>query len=235
MVACVVAFVAIICVLSFFVSQPVLALLGLGLGVWLIAGAISDLAAKAQLGSASLAVAWTRLKGLPRAAFGTAFAHAGLGVFLLGAIGSTVWQQEVVVSLGPGEETSIAGYRVAFENIRQVDGPNYQAVQAQFGLFDGEDRVATMYPEKRVYPVTGMPTTEAAIHTTGAADVYAVIGDVQPDGGRTVRLYYNPLAPWLWFGAGMMALGGIVSLSDRRLRVGVPGLKRARRIAVPAE
>jgi cytochrome c-type biogenesis protein CcmF len=234
-VAAVVAFVVIICVLSFLVSQPIVAILGLALGVWLIAGAISDLAAKAQFGVASFSIAFSRLLGLPRAAFGTAFAHAGLGVFLLGAVASTVWQQEVVVSLGPGEETSIAGYRVVFENIRELDGPNYQAIRAQLGLYDGNYRVAVLEPEKRVYPVTGMPTTEAAIRTTGAADIYAVIGDVQPDGGRTVRLYYNPLAPWLWLGAGMMALGGMLSLSDRRLRVGVPGLKRSRPMAVPAE
>jgi cytochrome c-type biogenesis protein CcmF len=172
---------------------------------------------------------------LPRAAFGTAFAHAGLGVFLLGAVASTVWQQEVVVSLGPGEETSIAGYRVVFENIQQVPGANYEAIQATFGIYLGNDRIDTLLPEKRGYPVAGTTTTEASIRTTGIADIYAVIGDVQNDGGRTVRLFYNPLAPWLWFGAGFMALGGLISLSDRRLRVGVPGLKKTRSVAVPAE
>jgi cytochrome c-type biogenesis protein CcmF len=234
-VAGLVSFITIICILSFLVSGPIAAVLAMGLGVWLIGGAISDLAAKAQLGSASLAVTKSRLKGLPRSAFGTALAHGGLGIVILGAVATSVWQQEVVVSLGPGEETSIAGYRVVFETIGETQGPNYQAIVAKFGLYDGTERIATLLPEKRVYPVTGMPTTEAAIETTGAADVYAVIGDVQPDGGRTVRLYYNPLAPWIWFGAALMALGGLVSLSDRRLRVGVPGLKRARPVAVPAE
>jgi cytochrome c-type biogenesis protein CcmF len=87
--------------------------------------------------------------------------------------------------------------------------------------------VATLTPEKRLYTVQNMPTTEAAIHTTGLADLYAVIGDSDGQGGWTVRLFHEPLVPWLWAGIALMVAGGLVSLSDRRLRVGVPARRAA--------
>ena len=88
------------------------------------------------------------------------------------------------------------------------------------------DEVATLTPERRAYPVEGDTTTEAAIHTTWFADIYAVVGDGDPESGWTVRLYHNPLVPWIWVGAVIMVLGGLVSLSDRRHRVGVPERRR---------
>ena len=92
--------------------------------------------------------------------------------------------------------------------------------------------MAELRPEKRFYPVSQTPTTEAAIHTTWLADLYAVVGDADGTGGWSARLYHNPLVPWIWLGAVVMALGGAVSLSDRRHRVGAP--RRARTAAVPA-
>ena len=91
--------------------------------------------------------------------------------------------------------------------------------------------VAVQKPEKRVYPVQNMPTTEAAIHTTILADLYTAIGDPDGKGGQTVRIFYEPLVPWIWAGTLMMLLGGAISLSDRRLRVGAPKRKRAQALA----
>lgn len=94
--------------------------------------------------------------------------------------------------------------------------------------------VATLYPEKRVYPVQAMPTTEAAIDNGIFRDIYLVIGDAQPDGGWAVRSYIKPFANWIWAGAILMALGGAISLSDRRYRVAA-GSRRVAASAVPAE
>jgi cytochrome c-type biogenesis protein CcmF len=94
--------------------------------------------------------------------------------------------------------------------------------------------VATLEPERRFYSVQRRATTEAAIHTTIFADLYATLGEADGKGGWTVRLYHNPLAPWIWLGAALAALGGFVSLTDRRLRIGAP--RRARQPAAqPAE
>ena len=94
------------------------------------------------------------------------------------------------------------------------------------------DRVTTLHPEKRFYPVQQTPTTEAAIHTTGLADLYVVLGDPQGGGGWTTRIYFNPLAPWLWAGVIVMVLGGVISLTDRRYRIGAPHRPKGS-VAVP--
>ena len=126
----------------------------------------------------------------------------------------------------PGDSVTVAGYDFAFRGVTQAEGPNYAAERGRFEVARGGRPVAELYPEKRVYPVSGMPTTEAAIHTTWLADLYAVLGDADGAGGWSVRIYHNPLVPWIWLGAATMALGGALSLSDRRHRVGAP--RRAR-------
>ncbi len=111
--------------------------------------------------------------------------------------------------------------------MRELRGPNYFSEVGRFTVTRQAEPVAELTPEKRFYPVQQMPTTEAAIHTTGVSDLYAVIGDSDGQGGWTVRIYHEPLVPWLWGGALLMVLGGCVSLSDRRLRVGAPRRRTA--------
>jgi cytochrome c-type biogenesis protein CcmF len=94
----------------------------------------------------------------------------------------------------------------------------------------GDAVIAEMHPEKRFFPLEKGTQTDVAIRTNLLSDVYAVIGDPDGKGGYTLRLYYNPLVPWIWLGAAVMAFGGLVSLSDRRHRVGAP--RRARRDTV---
>ena len=112
---------------------------------------------------------------------------------------------------------------MTLNTVEEIRGPNYQALQGDITVLKDDQRLTTMYPEKRFYPVANMPTTEAAIDYRVTRDLYIVLGDRQEDGGWTVRSYIKPLANWIWIGTLMMAFGGLLSLSDRRLRIGVEG------------
>ncbi|MGF1628941.1 MAG: heme lyase CcmF/NrfE family subunit [Kiloniellaceae bacterium] len=206
---------------------PVLAVAAMGLAAWLFVGALVEWTDRVKLFRAPLADSWARARALPRAAHGMTLAHAGLAVVMAGMIGSSVWKSEVVANLRPGETVEIAGYSLLFEGIGRLDGRNYRAERARFAVTRDGEAVALMFPEKRIYQVRAMPTTEAAIRTTLFADLYVVIGDADGQGGRTVRVYHEPLVPWIWLGCFVMVAGGLTSLSDRRLRVGAPHRERA--------
>jgi cytochrome c-type biogenesis protein CcmF len=210
---------------------PVLAVAALGLAAWLFVGTLVEWADRVKLFRAPLADSWSRARNLPRAAHGMTLAHAGLAVVMAGMIGSSVWKAEVVTSLKPGEAVEIAGYSLQFEGVGKLQGPNYTAERARFTVTRDGEPVALMFPEKRVYDVRAMPTTEAAIRTTFLADLYAVIGDADGQGGWTVRVYHEPLVPWIWLGCLLMVVGGLTSLSDRRLRIGAPHRERAGKTA----
>jgi cytochrome c-type biogenesis protein CcmF len=157
---------------------------------------------------------------------------------LLGIVATSAWQSEAVVTMRAGETTDIAGYTLTFRGVAPAQGPNYQEQVALLAVTRGGSPVTDLRPAKRLYDAPRMPTTEAAIHVALAGDLYVVLGDELKDGaGWVLRLYFNPLVRLIWIGAIVMALGGILSLSDRRLRIGAP--RRARReqpaAASPAE
>ncbi|HMA16006.1 MAG: heme lyase CcmF/NrfE family subunit, partial [Bacteroidota bacterium] len=206
---------------------PVLAVAAMGLAAWLFVGALVEWTDRVKLFRAPLGESWSRARNLPRAAHGMTLAHAGLAVVMAGMIGSSVWKTEVVTNLRPGETVDVAGYSLLFEGVGRLQGPNYTAERARFVVSSGGEEIAVMFPEKRVYDVRAMPTTEAAIRTTFLADLYVVIGDSDGQGGWTVRVYHEPLVPWIWLGCLLMVVGGLTSLSDRRLRVGAPQRQRA--------
>ena len=206
---------------------PLLAVAAMGLAAWLFFGALVEWSDRVKLLRAPLGESWRRARNLPRAAHGMTLAHAGMAVVMAGMIGSSVWKSEVVTNLRPGETVEIAGYSLLFEGVGKLEGPNYSAERARFTVTRDGEEIAALFPEKRVYQVQAMPTTEAAIRTTLVADLYAVIGDADGRGGWTVRIYHEPLVPWIWLGCLLMVAGGLVSLSDRRLRVGAP--QRARK------
>ncbi len=173
---------------------------------WLIAASVIDVARRG------------RLRAIPASAFAAALAHAGLGVTLMGVAGTTLWKSEALEVLGPGETMTIAGYTLRFEGVSRADGPNYMAERATIDVVSGGRTTAHLYPEHRVYPAEQQDTVETAIRTTGFEDLYLALGD-QREGGRwVIRAYVNPLAPFIWLGGGIMALGGLASLWGR-LRV----------------
>ncbi|RAI57133.1 heme lyase CcmF/NrfE family subunit [Roseicella frigidaeris] len=193
--------------------------LGFAAGLWLVAAALADIADRLALFSRPRA-AWSRARGLPRAAWGGALAHAGLGVTILGLAGMGLATDRLAL-LRPGEAVRLAGLDYRLTGISSVQGPNWTARRAHVEVRDGDRLVAVLEPDKRSFPVGRMTTSEAAIHTTGLADLYAVLGE-EREGGAVLRLHHNPLAPWIWIGGAIMALGGGLSLSDRRMRVSAP-------------
>ena len=202
------------------------AALGLGLAAWVFFGALVELAGKIGIGRIPPGAVLRRAGNLPRSAWGMTVAHAGVGIVVAGITASSAWQTERIQSMNPGDAVDIAGYRLVFRGVAETAGPNYRAVTGRFDLERGGRVLAVLRPEKRSYPAEKSQTTEAAIHTTWLADIYAVLGDRSATGAWTARLYHNPLVPWIWVGAIVMAAGGAVSLTDRRLRVGAP--RRAR-------
>jgi len=222
----VLAFAAALVAVYLYRGGPFMAWLGMALAVWLFAGALSEWAGRVRLFRAPIGESWRRAVGLPRSAYGMTLAHSGLAVAIAGMTASAAWQGEVVRVMKPGEVAELGGYSYRLEGVETLRGPNYTSETATFAVQRDGRAVARLTPEKRRYDVQRRETTEAAIHTTGLADLYAVIGDPDGRGGWTVRLYHEPLVPWIWAGALLMVAGGAVSLSDRRLRVGAPSRRR---------
>lgn len=199
---------------------------GMALAVWLFLGTLTELAERIRLFRLPMGQSLTRLGKLPRAAWGMTLTHAGLAVFIAGMTASSAWKLESVQSQKIGETITVAGYAFTLKDVQNVQGPNYLASRGTFEVVKDGKPFAVMQPQKRQYKMPPMPTTEAAIVTTFLGDVYAVIGDADADGGFVTRLYFNPLVAWMWFGTAMMVVGGLVSLSDRRHRVGAPSRAR---------
>jgi cytochrome c-type biogenesis protein CcmF len=212
-----------------------LAPLGLGLGVWVVIGSLAELGLKTRLGEIPLADSLARLRGLPRSTLGTTLAHLGVGMMVLGVVATSAYQHEQVLVMKPGERTAIAGYALTFNGTNTARGPNYAEETGTLTVTRGGRAVTTLYPAKRLYDQPKQPTTEAGIHTALTGDLYVVLGDRRDDGGFTVRLYFNPLVRLIWLGAVVMFLGGGLSLSDRRLRVGAPRRARGRPAVQAAE
>jgi len=198
---------------------------GLALAAWLFAATMTELAERVRL-AADPRGALRRALHLPRATWGMILAHGGMAVVIAGITGSNAWTQERIVDARPGDKIELAGYTVALDAVNQVSGPDYTATRADMRLLRNGHEIANLHPEKRFFPVENGNATGVAIRTNLLADVYAVIGDPDGKGGYTLRLYWNPLVPWIWLGAAAMALGGIVSLTDRRHRVGAPARRR---------
>ena len=205
---------------------------GVALGVWVVGGAIADLWLRG--GRGGVADRLRRIGRLPRADWGKATAHAGLGVTFIGIAGMLAWQVEDIRVANIGDQWTVGQYDFRLDDVRNEQGPNYITTLADISVWDEGRQVGFLHPEKRFYPVAKMPTTEAAIINGFLRDIYVVIGDPQDNGGWATRIYVKHFANWIWGGAILMALGGCFSLSDRRLRVGAAASKKTPR-AVPAE
>jgi cytochrome c-type biogenesis protein CcmF len=213
---------------------PVLAPFGVGLAVYVMIGALVDPVERIGLFRAPFSVSFARARGLPRSAWGTAVAHFAAGMVLFGVIAESQWNAERIVSMKPGDSVSVRGYDLTLDGMVPRPGPNFRELAARFTVRRDGQVIATLEPSKRTFPQREMSTTEAALMTRGASQLYLSLGDVASDGTVAVRLYHKPMVLLIWFGAIVMVLGGALSLSDRRLRVGAP--KPARKSALqPAE
>ena len=169
-----------------------------------------------------------------RSTWGAAFAHFGLGVALLGIIGETQWGAERNAELKPGQSISVRRHDLHFDHVTTRQGPNYRETAAQFTVRRQGELIGVMKPAKRNFPSRGTGTTETALMTRGFSQLYLSLGDPAPDGTVAVRLYYKPLVTLIWLGAVVMVVGGALSLSDRRLRVGAPRPAKGRAVLATA-
>jgi cytochrome c-type biogenesis protein CcmF len=139
-------------------------------------------------------------------------AHVGFAVVAIGVLGAGVWKSETIVYAREGDVVSVGGFQARLDSVREVEGPNYVAERATFSVTRNGASLPTMTAERRLYPVRGMQTTEAAIATDLAGDLYLTVGEFNPERGWVVRAWRHPLTIWMWIGAGLIALGGLAGL-----------------------
>ncbi len=220
--------VAVAAVCAF--GMKALPALAFGASAWLILGSFAEVVERTLLFRAPVANSVRRARGLPVAVLGAALAHAGMGVTIAGIAGMSLSTNKIVEAK-IGDHFDIGGYQWTLLSIDDRAGPNYMAREAAIEVTRNGAPVALMRPQRRSFPLARQTTTDVAIRTNLMRDLYAVLGD-ERDGSAVLRLHVNPLAPWIWLGALVMASGGALSLMDRRLRVGAPA--RLGRSTVPA-
>ena len=187
---------------------------GVFLGAWIVMGTILDLFSK--LGRS---ISLKRLIVLPRADFGKFFAHSGLGITMFAIAALTSWEKEDIRVVPVGGSWKIAAYELKLNSVENVRGTNYFSTIGVIAVSKDSQLLTVLRPEKRNYPVAQMPTTEAAIDYRLSRDLYVVLGDQQSDNSWTIRTYLKPFTNWIWGGCALMAVGGLLSLTDRRLRI----------------
>lgn len=227
MAAFALALAAVLVTGLFIDGASVFAALGVGLAVWLVAGALTDLAIKSGIGSVAPTVMLRRFVGLPRSVFGTALAHLGLGLTLLGVVGTLSFGTEKILAMRPGETVELSGHTLRFEGLSPRKGPNFTEDRGRFQLIGADGNAdGEITSAKRFYPVRQTVTTESGIRTLGLSQLYLSLGDEGNDGSVVVRLWWKPLVTLIWGGGLVMMAGAAMSLMDRRLRVGAPARRR---------
>jgi cytochrome c-type biogenesis protein CcmF len=207
-------------------QQEPWSMLALVISAWLLVGSFTTVLEKA-FATGSSASLMARLQSLPRAVYGTAFAHAGMAITTIGIAVSAANSEETVVKMLPGQSLSLSGYELRLISVIDEQGSNYLSKAARFEVRQGGVKTEDLLSEKRTYPNPGSETTEAGIIPGLFGNFYVSLGRSYEDGSWAVRAYHHPFIGWIWAGACIMVLGGALSLSDRRLRVGAP--IRARR------
>jgi len=192
-----------IAILAFTTPRTVAGAGAFAVAAWVIGASVIDVVLR------------IRSRTVSAAALAAALAHAGLGVTLMGVAGVTLWRVEALEVLGPGETMHVGGYDLRLVGVHGVIGPNYRAAHASIDVSSGGQFLSRMTPERRMFPAEGQETVQTAIRTTGFSDLYLALGDDRGGGHWTIRAYVNPLAPFIWLGAGIMALGGLASLWGR--------------------
>jgi cytochrome c-type biogenesis protein CcmF len=223
-----------ILVLIVTLGRDVVAAAFMAVAVWLVVGSFAALAYRTRLGGVPLATTWRLARTTPRAFYGLVIAHAGMGITVAGITGMTSWATERIAMMQPGQSLELSGYRLRLVSVGDVPGPNYEAERGTFEVTRNGRSVGELISERRFYPVRQQQTTAAGIRTNLISNLYVAIGEPDSNGAWAVRFYYHPFMPWVWIGALTMALGGFVSLFDRRLRVGVPQRVPRHVLAAPA-
>ena len=194
------------------------AVVGIGLSSWVLGGVAMTIWDRLRITpSASLSAALLRQ---PRAWYGMHLAHLGIAVVAIGITVVTNYQSEKDVRMSPGDVVAIGGYDLRMVSVKESTGPNYRALTGAMEMSRNGTVLRTLFPEKRFYNSSAMPMTEAAIDTSLLRDIYASLGEQLEDGAWTVRVYYKPMVDWIWGGAFLMAMGGLLAVLDKRYRLG---------------
>ena len=225
-----VAVIAVALVLNGATVNDVGGAAGLGIAAWLATAVLSEWADRVRFGRSG---AVARIGNLPRAAHGMTLAHLGLALLIAGVSASSAWKQERIQVMAPGQTIEISGYTMRFDGVKQIQGPNYSAAEATIVVLKGDSQVSEMHPQLRNYVQPKQQVTFTTVHTTLTSDLHAVLGEPQENGAWVTRFYFEPMVPFMWYGVLLMALGGLVSLTDRRLRVGAPQRAAAAGAALP--
>jgi cytochrome c-type biogenesis protein CcmF len=184
-----------------------LAGLGFLLAFWIIASGCLQIIRQIKMGKPT------------RSFIGMQLAHLGIAVFVIGITMVGAYQEEKDVRMLAGDTVNVGGYQIQLEGVELVPGPNYEAMRGTFVLTKNGSPQGTLYPEKRNYFSSTMPMTEAAIDAGLTRDVYVSLGEELSDKAWAVRVYYKPFVDWIWGGCLLMALGGVLAISDKRYRI----------------
>ncbi|UWQ90679.1 heme lyase CcmF/NrfE family subunit [Rhodobacteraceae bacterium M382] len=203
-------------------------LFGAFVALWLAIATCQDLLHRSGFPGVPLGILLRRMIGLPRSAWGMYLGHLGLAIAAAGVVAVSVWKVEVIQSVEPGVPMPVGAYEFTLQGVSETLGPNYEALTATIIVTQDGAPVTTLHPERRWYPIEQKPSTEAGIVTLWHGDLYGVLGDPDGQGGWVTRYYYNPGVPWMWLGALLITFAALVSLTDRRLRIGAPSGKRNR-------
>ena len=207
-------------ILVFIYGGSASAFLGLFLGVWLILGTIYEFLIKVGL-KLSFHTFLKRSLQLPRSAYGMSLAHIGVAIFVIGVTVSSAWKIEIEQPIIKGEKVVINSIELKFLNINNVEGPNWIAERGEFEVVRLGKKKEFLYPERRFYPASKINTSEPAIMSNAFFDLYIVLGEsLNNDESYSLRVYYSPFINWIWFGIMCMVLGGLLSVSDRKHRLG---------------
>ena len=201
----------------------------IGLGVWLLLSTVLELAHRIKLFQGPFSDSLRRLRRQPRASWGMSLGHFGFAVALLGIVFTSAWTVETQRVMGRGESMTLGEYTLTLDDVVAVAGPNYSAVRGIVTVKDADGNTTIARPETRTYIASPMTTTEGAVETTLRGDLFIVIGDSEGVGRFGLRAYYKPMQVWLWIGATIMVIGGLISLTDRRYRIGSPQKTPAQR------
>jgi cytochrome c-type biogenesis protein CcmF len=217
--------------------RKALAAFGVALGAWLVFGSLAELVHRGRAGGGLRGL--RRLARLPRGAWGMTLAHIGLGVFVAGAAFETAWRVEAAQVMGLGDRLSLGAYELTLKRVGPALGPNFSAEQAVIDVTRSGRLVCQAAPARRFYPAQRQTMSKVAICPPGVSDIYLVLGERRTGpGGRAVwlvRAYWNRWSRLIFAGPLLMAAGGAMSLSDRRLRLGLPRRAPARAAMEPAE
>ena len=207
-------------ILVFIYGGSASAFLGLFLGVWLILGTIYEFLIKVGL-KLSFHTFLKRSLQLPRSAYGMSLAHIGVAIFVIGVTVSSAWKIEIEQPIIKGEKVVINSIELKFLNINNVEGPNWIAERGEFEVVRLGKKKEFLYPERRFYPASKINTSEPAIMSNAFFDLYIVLGEsLNNDESYSLRVYYSPFINWIWFGIMCMVLGGLLSVSDSKHRLG---------------